>query len=332
MIRGVVVLMCLGLFLLPMFGRGAAVARDVDVSLSFAGLEPLATEHYEGWLVVGGVPVSTGKFTVAAGGAIQDLAGNPKSTFRVPGVDLTVTTKFVLSIEPAGDTDAVPAAVKPLAGDLNPSKSAATLTANLGKAFTGVSGKYILATPTDGAGTNEWGGVWFLDPTGPTMAPGLALPNLAGTDWTYEGWVVIGGKPVTTGRFDRVDAADGNAPFSGSMTAPPFPGEDFLLNAPTGLTFPPSLNSSKVVVSIEPRVDADPGPFQFKPLVGDTPAAATIMTPYILGSSALATGAVAISPVPVAAQAAAADLTPWIVVLLVIVVAAVAVLMSRRRA
>ncbi|MEE9173886.1 MAG: hypothetical protein V3U30_02795, partial [Thermoplasmata archaeon] len=266
------------LVLLLAFSAFGALAQtpEVDVSLSFTNLAPLATDHYEGWLIVGGSPVSTGKFVVAEGGELEDLQGSSVSTFRVGNVDVDQTTAFVLSIEPEGDTDAVPAAVKPLVGDLNAEKTSASLAPNLGVSLTGIGGQYILATPSDGMATNENSGVWFLDRSGASPVAGLTLPDLSGTDWVYEGWAVIGGVPVTTGKFDMPDGADASAPYSGTEATPPFPGEDFLVNAPAGVTFPTDLGGQTIVISIEPRdaADTDPGPFQFKPLVGNVPSGA----------------------------------------------------------
>ena len=84
-------------------------------------------------------------------------------------------------------------------------------------------------------------GVWFLDNSSGAPAVGLTLPTLP-DGWIYEGWAVIDGVPVSTGTFSTVDAADNSATFSGSKAGPPFPGEDFLINAPgMWLTFPTDL-------------------------------------------------------------------------------------------
>jgi hypothetical protein len=129
------------------------------------------------------------------------------------------------------------------------------------------------------APSNENSGIWFLNRSTGSPVAGLNLPDLTGTDWTYEGWVVIGGTPVTTGTFDKVDVADGFNGYSGAGASPPFPGEDFITNAPSGLTFPTDIAGGTAVISIEPRVDNDPGPFQFKPIVGAIqPAQAKLTT------------------------------------------------------
>ena len=45
--------------------------------LNISGIDPLANGyHYEGWAIVDGAPVSTGKFNVNENGEFVDLAGN----------------------------------------------------------------------------------------------------------------------------------------------------------------------------------------------------------------------------------------------------------------
>jgi hypothetical protein len=257
-----------------------AEADDYNLDLDFTNLAELATGHYEGWLIVSGAPVSTGKFKMSASGDILDLSDQIMTDpFLVAGLDIVNVTDFVLSIEAEGDTDSIPGDVKPMAGAYDSIAMGGPLSHNIGVDLSSVSGEYILATPTDDPAGNELSGVWFLNTTGP--AAGLMIPDLTGTDWMYEGWAVIGGTPVTSGRFNMASEADDFNGYSETVNpGPPFPGEDFLLNAPSGLTFPTDLSDQTMVVSIEPRVDSDPGPFQFKPLVGTVPSMATDHTEY----------------------------------------------------
>jgi hypothetical protein len=148
--------------------------------------------------------------------------------------------------------------------------------AALGDNFATAQGTYILATPTDGEDTNENSGIWFLDlSSAPPPAQGLFLPTLP-DGWKYEGWAVIDGIPVTTGTFLDPADADDAAPYSDNQEpAPAFPGEDFLLNAPTGLDFPTDLSEGMGVISIEPDPDNSPAPFTLKPLRANIPADAT---------------------------------------------------------
>jgi hypothetical protein len=269
-----------GLFLLIPLSSSQVLAENVnvDLTLTFTNLADPGSDHYEGWFIVDGSAVTTGKFKIDSAGLIKDLDGNEVSSFAVEDVDKDLISKFVLTLEPSGDTDTIPSLVKPLAGDF--ADDEASLTANLGVSLGSVSGKYILATPSNGADTNENSGIWFLDPSGPSA--GLTLPDLSSTNWVYEGWVVIDGTPVTTGKFNKTDEADVFDDFSSDQGYPPFPGEDFLTNAPSGLTFPTDISGDKAVISIEPREDNSPDPFQFKPLVGDIPTDAVDHTAYTL--------------------------------------------------
>lgn len=225
------------------------------LDLVFTGLEALQNGyHYEGWAIVGGAPVTTGKFNVDASGSLVTVTGAAIAggSFAT-GVDLESASAIVITIEPSGDTDAIPADTHILAGAV--AGGGATLSAGngsaLGNDFTSAAGSYILATPTDGPETNENSGVWFLSLASGSPAVGLTLPALPG-GWAYEGWVVISGTPVTSGRFTAVDAVDFDDPFSGVEPGPPFPGEDFLLDAPAELTFPTDLAGGAAIISIEP--------------------------------------------------------------------------------
>ena len=258
------------------------------LALSFVGLEPLANGfHYEGWVIVGGQPRSTGKFNVTRTGGLVTLAGTPivAGEFNT-GIDLSGATTIVITIEPAGDTDAIPSATHYLAGAVNSRTAALTVSAPeaLNNSFASAAGKYVLATPTDGDGTNEKSGLWFLSLATGAPTVGLTLPTLP-AGWVYEGWALINGQPVTTGRFLTAAGADQSAPFSGTQGAPPFPGEDFLLRAPAGLTFPTNLAGGMAVISIEPQPDDSPLPFTLKPLVAPISASALDHVTYSMNLS-----------------------------------------------
>lgn len=258
------------LFLLLIFSMTLFVSCSDDenatdsFNLNISGLEDLgSTAIYEGWLIVNGSAVSTGVFTVNSAGELS------QNSFEVSAEDLENATTFVLTIEPSPDPDPAPSDVHVLAGDFtnNSANLLVSHPAALGNDFSTVSGSYILATPTDGADNNENSGIWFLDPTSGSPMAGLDLPTLP-PGWAYEGWAVINGTPVSTGTFLSASGADDSAPFSGSMAGPPYPGEDFLLNAPSGLSFPTDLAGGTAVISIEPVPDNSPAPFLLKPLVG----------------------------------------------------------------
>jgi len=224
------------------------------------GLEPLSNgATFEGWLIVDGQPVSTGKFNDAS------------TSIDIPVVLETLenATEFILSIEPANDSDPAPSKTKILSGLFADDVAQLSINKVIGD-LTGISGKFVMATPTDDVSDNDEFGIWFEDPSGFQVAPGLNLPMLV-DGWKYEGWVILNNKPVTTGTFSKVDQADDASPYSGNGTAPNYPGEDFLNTAPQGLTFPQDgdVRGKMVVISIEPFPDFDQAtPFFIKPLSG----------------------------------------------------------------
>ncbi|MCF8304120.1 MAG: hypothetical protein K9I94_12650 [Bacteroidales bacterium] len=253
-----------------------------SISLNFNNLAPSADdEKYEGWIITNEGPVSTGKFTVDADGNLS------QTTFDVDAEKLDMATDFVLSVEPVPDNDPAPSSIKILGGAFSGSEAQLSVShgAALGNDFANVGGEYILATPTTETTDDELSGIWFLDPSGGSPMATLELPELP-SGWAYEGWAVVDGTPVTSGTFTMVDEADNSAPYSGSDgSGPPFPGEDYVMNAPSGLSFPTDLSGMTVVVSIEPSPDNSPKPFAFKPLVGMVPGDATDHQTYDMMSN-----------------------------------------------
>jgi hypothetical protein len=261
----------------------------MTLELSFTGLEALANGfHYEGWAIVDGAPVTTGKFNVGSDGSLVTLTGAAIAggAFET-GMDLANASAIVITIEPSRDTDAVPAETHIVSGTVLGGSASLSVGdgSALGDDFTSATGAYILATPTNGADNDENSGIWFLSLESGSPAAGLDLPTLP-SGWAYEGWAVIGGTPVTTGRFTALDAVDLDDPFSGTEAGPPFPGEDFLVNAPAGLTFPTDLAGATAVISIEPEPDDSSAPFTLKPLVGGIDAAAVDHVTYSIANNA----------------------------------------------
>ncbi|WP_226022311.1 anti-sigma factor domain-containing protein [Halomicrobium salinisoli] len=254
---------------------GVAAAQSGEMhrlELDLRDLPELSTGHYEGWAIFGEEKVSTGTFS--AGGM---------HSFEVDR-DLSAADRIAITIEPDDDPSEAPSGVVVLAGELKDGVADLSFPVD----FTDVSGSYILATPTDGQESHETSGVWFLDPSGDGPSASLDLPELPG-GWTYEGWVVHEGQPISTGRFDDPAMADDSAAYAGDETSPPpFPGADLIQNAPEGLEFPTDLTdgSSKVVVSVEPDIDGTdptgPAPFSIKPLAGSVPADGTDHVSYDL--------------------------------------------------
>ncbi|WP_298344746.1 hypothetical protein [uncultured Algibacter sp.] len=232
---------------------------NANLTLNLQGLEALGDDFvYEGWIIVDGVPVTTGTFSSVTF----------PQTFSVNATQLENATRFVLSIEPANDPDPAPADTKLLVGDF--SGNSASINSEIVGDFSNASGAFFLRSPTDETGTNNGNdhyGVWFGTPGMPPV-PNFNLPVLP-SGWAYEGWVIGESGPITTGTFTAFDARDSFDDFSEtSQPGPPVPGEDFFINAPTGETFPLDVRGRTVVISVEPVPDNSPAPFAIKPLVG----------------------------------------------------------------
>ncbi|MCT4672403.1 MAG: hypothetical protein N4A37_04050 [Prolixibacteraceae bacterium] len=253
-----------------------------NLSLNITGLQDLGDNYlYEGWIIVKGKAITTGTFSVNDKGELS------KTSFTIATENLINASAFVLTIEPSPDPDPAPSKVHIIAGDIKDGKATLTVghSSALGDDFTEATGKYLLATPTDALSNNELSGIWFEDNSGSSVVAGLTLPTLP-EGWEYEGWVVIDGKPVTTGKFLKANEADQFNGYSGTLPAPSYPGEDFLQNAPEGLTFPLDLSGQKAVISVEPKPDNSADPFVLKPLLGDIPENAVDRTTYTMGNNA----------------------------------------------
>lgn len=134
------------------------------------------------------------------------------------------------------------------------------------------NGTFMLVAPTNLDGLNQRSGLWFVQrtdqrndvPLSINLDPGIVL-SLPPRGWIYNGWVrdsVSNDLWLETGRFKAVNQPDNRSVYyDTSITAYPYPGEDFLRNAPQGLFFPlnlPSTGEREVVVSLEPEnVDND---------------------------------------------------------------------------
>jgi hypothetical protein len=228
------------------------------LTLNFNGLENLGPDYmYEGWIIVGGNPVSIGRFSV-------DDDGNPSQMyFSVNSDDLMMATKFVLTIEPEPDPDPAPASTHYLAGDFSDGMASLTVAdpAALGNDFMAAEGPYILNTPSTASDDTDYdAGIWWLDPDGGPSAT-LVLPDLP-AGWEYEGWVVGPSGPITTGKFTAVDMedSDGGGPTAGPDPTPPFPGQDYI-----DPLMP--LIGYAAVITIEPMPDNSAAPFTLKPLI-----------------------------------------------------------------
>jgi hypothetical protein len=246
------------------------------------GMAPMTTLHldldrlpdpgddavYEGWAIVDGEAISTGRFGVAGGAASPD-------TFEL-ALAPDELTRIVITVEPATGDVPEPSPSHLLAGDV--ASGTATLTTSdagaLATDFAEATGSFVLATPSTGDTMEDNAqGIWWLVP-GMPPAPALELPTLP-AGWSYEGWVVTADGPISTGRFTAPDEADldGAGPTAGPDPAPPFPGQDYI-------DPPLVLNDGGVraVITIEPDPDPAESPFPLRPLVTDPIAAATAPT------------------------------------------------------
>jgi hypothetical protein len=239
--------------------------KNDELELNITGLENLgANSRYEGWVIIDGAPVSTGVFSVNNSGQLS------QAIFELPASSdkLKNATAFVLTIEPYPDNSPAPSDQHLLAGNFNNESASLSINhpAALNTNFSTATGHFLLATPTTTSTMDELSGVWFINAMSGSPVAGLNLPALP-TGWRYEGWALINGMPVSTGAFMNGSMADNFSGFSGTNPGPPFPGEDFIMNAPTGLSFPTNLSGGMSVVSVEPYPDNSPAPFLLKPLV-----------------------------------------------------------------
>ena len=253
-----------------------------NLRLEVSGLENLGSDFvYEGWILVHDTFVSTGRFSVYDG-------GYSSGEFTVDRTDLANATAYMISVEPNPDTDTTPSETRILAGSFDSDIANLTVedTLAIGNNFESAAGTYILATPTNGPDTDELSGVWWFTAPGGVQTPGLSLPVLP-SGWNYEGWAIIDDEFVSTGKFTNPDGPDDSAPYSSTQfQAPPFPGEDFLMNAPDDLIFPTNLSGQELVISVEPNPDNSEGPFSIRPLVANIPLTAADHTPYSMANEA----------------------------------------------
>lgn len=263
-------------------------SSDNTVSMRLGNIENLETLgddfEYEGWLIVDGSAVSTGKFDTVINDE-GDTVTEPAS-FDLDLTQANAASTFVLTIEPAVEDAAgelAPADTHILAGPIADGVSE-IITDHPGafsSDFSESEGTFIVATPTNGNATPTRG-IWYLDNSSGAAVPSVKLPVLP-AGWVYEGWVAGPEGPVSTGTFTSGDADDSIAEgvladvtgadsdnagpaagrdAEGNLNAgPPFPGQDFVDPelVVVGLTS---------VISVEPFPDNSTAPFVMKPLIG----------------------------------------------------------------
>ena len=236
--------------------NGSSHSDDIArMTLETKNLEALGSDFdYEGWIIVSGEAISTGKFDIVDGETVP-------AVFEVDLTQANAASTFVLTIEPVENDPAEPADTHILAGEIS-AGTAEIVTDHPGALdsdFTESAGTFILATPSNG-NTTPTQGIWYLDGSTPPPVASLTLPTLP-AGWKYEGWVVGEDGPISTGTFTDVSAADsdGAGAAAGPSATPAFPGQDFI---------DPALELVGVtsVISVEPSPDNSTAPFSMKPL------------------------------------------------------------------
>jgi hypothetical protein len=142
-------------------------------------------------------------------------------------------------------------------------------------------GKFAIGTFSDGhyqkysqSVSNEYYGIWFMDLTRKNIAydtiecykPGVTLPALPDTGYTYEGWVSLlmeGDSVLTlsTGKFFWPNIQDYDNKHCEAQVIPNYPGEDFLMNPIPNVPWPLNLvnfpKGGTAFITIEPNPDND---------------------------------------------------------------------------
>jgi hypothetical protein len=228
------------------------------VAMGFEGLLPLQEGEgiYAAWInLERGEIVGLGGFRVNENGRPIDENGDLIERF-VANQNLFKSVSILITIEPFGAVGGSPGSAVILQGPVI--EGVAQLTVPSPQGVQGAQGSYRVFTPTDGPGTNEGSGVWAVSVADGPLLQLPALNNL----YAYEHYMVIDGVTLTMGRFLSPSAADFINLYSGSEPAPAFPGEDFLVNAPAGVTFPANLAGARLIVTLEPILDDTSDPSQ----------------------------------------------------------------------
>ncbi len=260
-------------------------AAKVQVRLELEGLPPLQDGFtYQAWAKVGFETFPTDRFNVAENGSFVNAAGQFIQNALVFAVDVAAADEVFITIEDKRDSDDAPSGTVILGGTV--SGSVATLTPTdpiaLDASFAGLTGTFMVMHHSDFVAGSETSGLWFTNGSQGSPTAGLSLPALP-DGWIYEGWLDTGAALISTGTFRSGSAADTASPYSSTDT-PLFPGEDFLENAPTGVTFPLNPAGATARVTIEPFPDDTVDPYGFFIMSGSVPSSPTAGTPYPLGA------------------------------------------------
>jgi hypothetical protein len=245
----------------------AAPTESTLFEFSFSGMAELDSAYYQAWALIDNAAYSLGKFNVNTSGQMVDTTGTliTGNAFSI-NLSASIFTGIGITIQHDDDDTGKPSETHFLGGDVT--SGSATLTVEnengVNEGFGSVSGRFILATPTNGADNDETSGIWFIDNSTSFSSIGLTLPDFT-FGWHYEGWIRVDGKYVSTGTFTTMDDPDSSAAYSATtLPGPDFPGEDFLINAPAGISFPLDLSGKYTMITLEPNPDPAvslPSPF-----------------------------------------------------------------------
>ncbi|MCP4726091.1 MAG: anti-sigma factor [bacterium] len=269
--------------------------------LQFNNLPALENDyHYEGWAVVDDEDKSIGKFKINESGVLTDIQGGPvlENTIGTE-FDVSQATLIKISVEEAGDVNSIPSGSYILAGPV--SGFSAVLSVShaeaMGVSFSSATAKYLLATPSTTDTLDEKSGIWFQDEiVAEEPVPGIIAFDLE-SDWEYECWITVDGIELSTGKFDLPGAGDNSIEYLGDGSIPFLPGEDFINNAPAGLTFPLDLSGASIKITLESEKDDDRhAPSLLILFTGQVPFDAVINVNYTLTnqSSTLPSGTIAL--------------------------------------
>lgn len=259
----------------------------VQMKLDVNELPPLAgSNNYRAWAVLPTRFLGSDVFNFSETGQYISPTGQFVSNTFTFGDDISEATKVLVSIENKDGSDDVPSSTIVLAGDIVNFEADLTVSHPdaLGAGLDGASGVFSLLTPSDADDTNETAGIWFVESVSPgNWTTGLSLPTLP-EGWLFEGWAEVGDTVLSTGRFDSAEGADMDSPYMTDLVSEfiDYPGEEFVMQPPAGVTFPPDFTNARVFVTVEPDPDSEPRPFGIEILSGTVSGTPEPLTNYQL--------------------------------------------------
>lgn len=249
-------LLCCSIILFTLYGCSdddLSTSNSPDegstVTISIENLPAISeSAQYQAWFF--GENVSVGKIGILT----PDANGKVDAVYNVKLSEMKKAKYILVTVEAKLHDTLIktPSALRLLAGTIGVNNAPLTADHDLAKKlnFSEVSGKYMLYTPTDNVQDNEKSGVWFVQMINNQTAAGLVLPEVP-AGCAYQGWITVGGNTLSTGQFTTVDGADLEDPYSGTLAAPAFPGEDFIANKPEGWAFPIDLSGASLFITLE---------------------------------------------------------------------------------